>query len=100
MKPVYVEVITKVLITYDHCYRCPVAHGDPQIPLAQGMEISGFYRGRQGHRRGMGYGKAGGPDRPASLGIGEVVWIERSRLGGSAALIPMENSLTVRQWMQ
>ena len=22
MKPVYVEVITKVLTTYDHCYRC------------------------------------------------------------------------------
>ena len=37
MKPVYVEVITKVLITYDHCYRCRVAYGDPQISLAQGM---------------------------------------------------------------
>lgn len=40
MKPVYVEVNTKVLI----------AHGDPHIPLAQGMEISGLYRGPQRQR--------------------------------------------------
>ena len=50
MKPVYVEVNTKVLITDNHCYRCPVAHGDPHIPLAQGMEISGLYRGPQRQR--------------------------------------------------
>ena len=87
MKPVYVEVITKVLITYGHCYRCPVAHGDPQIHLAQDMEIPGLHRGRQGQIRGMGSGKVGGPDRPASLGVGEVVEVEQGKPGGLASLL-------------
>ena len=50
MKPVYVEVNTKVLIAHDNCHRCPVAHGGSHIPLAQGMEISGLYRGPQRQR--------------------------------------------------